>query len=620
VSRKCVSDDCLRDHVHGRLSCEEETILIEHLDSCDRCQATLESVAGDTAILAIARESAQATASHDPTLDHLLAKLQGCRDDNPHGCAKDHAIELERLDHIAHYTILGVVGRGGMGVALKARDEKLGRLVCLKLFAGPTTGADVARQRWMREARAAAAVQSEHVVKIYAVEQHEGRPFIAMEFVAGRSLQEEIDRRGALPTSEILHIARQAASGLAAAHAQGLVHRDIKPANILLEDETNKVRIADFGMARALDDSRLTTEGCVAGTPEYMTPEQALGQTVDHRADLFSLGSVLYAMCTGRSPFAADNSFAVLRRIIDDKPLSITRLCPAMPKRLAKLIDELHAKDPERRPQSANEVLVRLAGCDLPESPLRLSRRAALFAVGATLAGGASIAGMLSIPGSDSDRRAAANSLTPSPVVPRPTPILAIPARVLIILPQRGFYGLYFNALRRQFDVRGVKYHIASLTTHEAHSTDHEPAVTVKPNLLINYVRPAQYDLVYFAGGDGCNVFADGGSHSQQARRVIRDAIDSGCIVAAMGMASVVLAEAGVLRGRQATTTRWGKPPGEYIVRLEAGGAIWKDQPVVEDGQFLTGRDPEDVQQFVSVMLKRLEAVRQRRAPPQPGG
>ncbi len=148
----------------------------------------------------------------------------------------------------------------------------------------------------------------------------------------------------------------QTAAGLAAAHAQGLVHRDIKPANILLENGVERVKITDFGLARAADDASLTQTGVVAGTPQYMSPEQAEGKPLDHRTDLFSLGSVLYAMCTGRPPFRASGTMAVLKRVCEDTPPPIREINPEIPEWLVAIIDKLHAKEPADRFQSAAEV------------------------------------------------------------------------------------------------------------------------------------------------------------------------------------------------------------------------------------------------------------------------
>ncbi len=177
-----------------------------------------------------------------------------------------------------------------------------------------------------------------------------------MPYVAGESLQQRIDRAGVLELKEILRIGMQVAEGLAAAHAQGLVHRDIKPANILLENGVERVKITDFGLARAIDDASVTHSGYIAGTPQYMAPEQARGEGIDHRADLFSLGSVIYAMCTAHSPFRADTTLAILRRICDDAPRPISDVNPDIPDWLAEIIEKLHAKDRERRFQTASEV------------------------------------------------------------------------------------------------------------------------------------------------------------------------------------------------------------------------------------------------------------------------
>jgi hypothetical protein len=177
-----------------------------------------------------------------------------------------------------------------------------------------------------------------------------------MQFVDGTSLQDRIDQTGPLRLAEVLRIAMQAASGLAAAHAQGLVHRDVKPANILLENGVERVKLTDFGLARAADDVSLTQSGTVAGTPSFMSPEQAEGKSVDHRSDLFSLGSVLYAICTGRPPFGASTSMGVLKRVCEKTPKPIRETNPEVPDWLAAVVERLHAKDPAARFQSAAEV------------------------------------------------------------------------------------------------------------------------------------------------------------------------------------------------------------------------------------------------------------------------
>jgi WD40 repeat protein len=241
-------------------------------------------------------------------------------------------------------------------VVLKAFDEKLHRVVAIKVMAPQLATSATARRRFVREARAAAAVRDEHVVGIHAVDEANGLPYLVMEYVAGVSLQQRLDRSGPLQLHEVLRIGMQAACGLAAAHAQGLVHRDIKPANILLENGVERVKLTDFGLARAAADASLSQNGMLAGTPEYMAPEQTRGEPLDHRADLFSLGSVLYAMCTGRPPFQAECTLGVLRRVGDDRPRPIGEINARIPGWLRAVVEKLHAKDPADRYQSAAEV------------------------------------------------------------------------------------------------------------------------------------------------------------------------------------------------------------------------------------------------------------------------
>jgi WD40 repeat protein/tRNA A-37 threonylcarbamoyl transferase component Bud32 len=260
---------------------------------------------------------------------------------------------LGRLDH---YEVLEVVGHGGMGVVLKAFDEKLHRVSAIKVLAPQMAANGTARKRFVREAQAAAAVAHDHVVAIHAVEEAGPVPYLVMHYVAGISLEDRIKQGGPLEVKEILRIGIQTAAGLAAAHAQGLVHRDVKPANILLENGVQRVKITDFGLARAVDDASLTQAGVIAGTPMYMSPEQARGEAVDHRADLFSLGSVLYTLCTGHRPFRASGTMAVLKRVCEDTPHPIREINPEIPDWLTAIVAKLHAKDPAARFQSAAEV------------------------------------------------------------------------------------------------------------------------------------------------------------------------------------------------------------------------------------------------------------------------
>jgi|GEM_PF-752949 len=268
-----------------------------------------------------------------------------------------------KLGRLGGYEVSGVVGAGGMGVVLKASDPSLDRTVAIKVLAPHLATSGAARKRFAREAKAAAAVLHPNVIAIHSVSNDESLPYLVMPYVRGTSLQKRLDQEGPLPLQEILRIGAQIAAGLAAAHGQGLVHRDIKPANILLEDGVERVTITDFGLARAVDDATLTHSGMIAGTPQFMSPEQARGEPVDPRSDLFSLGSVLFAICTGRPPFRAETSYGVMRRITDDEPTSIRELNPEIPEWLCQIIGKLMSKQSADRFESAAEVAELLAAC-----------------------------------------------------------------------------------------------------------------------------------------------------------------------------------------------------------------------------------------------------------------
>ncbi len=300
----------------------------------------------------------------------------------------------EMLGRLGRYEIESLIGSGGMGIVFKGFDTELNRPVAIKVLAPHLAGSGAARKRFTREARAAAAVVHEHVVAIHNVESEHDPPFLVMHYVSGESLQARLDRQGPLDQCEILRIAFQTAAGLAAAHDQGLVHRDVKPSNILLETGVDRAFLTDFGLARASDDASLTHSGCLPGTPHYMSPEQSRGEAVAAQSDLFSLGSVMYAMCTGDPPFRAETAYSTLRRITDTEPRSIREQNPAIPEWLERIIFKLLAKDPFERFGSAEEVAALLERClahvqqptttPLPEfclPPNRFSSRAAIAGV-----------------------------------------------------------------------------------------------------------------------------------------------------------------------------------------------------------------------------------------------
>jgi len=345
----------------------ESEAVAAHLGGCESCRQNLDRLVGEGDTIG----NQVASLGHPPVrseaLDEVVARLKERTVAETATQAESHAVRpslgfLEpsknprHLGKLGEYEILEVIGRGGMGIVLKARDPKLERLVAIKVLNPELASSGAARARFLREARSAAAVTHEHVVTIHAVHDTADVPFLVMEYIVGVSLEDRIQRTGQMKVEEVLRIGMQAASGLAAAHAQGLVHRDIKPSNILLENGVERVKITDFGLARVVHEAQLTQTNAVMGTPQYMSPEQARGDKVDHRSDLFSLGCVLYAMCTGRSPFRAETPSGAIHRVCEDSPRPITDTNPDIPEWLAEIIDRLLAKKPEERFHTSSEV------------------------------------------------------------------------------------------------------------------------------------------------------------------------------------------------------------------------------------------------------------------------
>jgi uncharacterized protein (TIGR03067 family) len=383
----CPDRSCLQALLAGELAQKEQEETVRHVETCAACQQTLDSLTPasqswenlvphlkkkypDPApalrkVIAQAKVGAvtDKTDAEDKSTPHREALPSEETQADPRPGSRDDDLaflspptKAGSIGRLAHYEILAVIGKGGFGTVLKAFDEKLHRMVAIKVLSLELSASGTARQRFIREARAAAAVTHENLVTIHAVEEDHRPPYLVMQLIDGITLQQKIDKIGTVGLKEILRIGSQMAAGLAAAHKQGLVHRDIKPTNVLLENGVERVKITDFGLARAVDDASVTQSGTVAGTPMYMSPEQAEGLPLDHRSDLFSLGTVLYVMCTGRPPFRATGTMAVLKRVTEDTPRPIRETNPEIPEWLADIIAKLHAKKPEERFQTAKDV------------------------------------------------------------------------------------------------------------------------------------------------------------------------------------------------------------------------------------------------------------------------
>jgi serine/threonine protein kinase len=383
----CPRLDCWQAFFQGTIPQEQRQFYERHLESCPDCQERLDRAEEyQDGLRHLGQQVGDPTqAPADPTLSQFVERLLEAKVPIQPPLGESADLYFLRpsecpgvLGTLGAYEVQEVIGRGGMGIVLKAFDPPLRRLVAIKVMAAAVAGSRTARLRFTREAHAAAAVCHDHVVAVHGVHEADGLPYLIMQYVPGESLQARLDRGGPLEVEEVVRIGMQTAAGLAAAHTQGLIHRDIKPANLLLEGAPGaceppglsrrssptevRVKITDFGLARMADDIGLTRSGVVAGTPEYMAPEQARGEQVDHRADLFSLGSVLYACCTGVPPFRGESVLAILRGVNEEAPPPIHARNPEVPAWLKALVARLMAKDPDGRFHSAAEVTMLLEG------------------------------------------------------------------------------------------------------------------------------------------------------------------------------------------------------------------------------------------------------------------
>lgn len=342
--------------LHGNEDSDEYHEVAVHVEACHSCQQSLMRLAGEQQAWSEVRELLV-----DYSSDVRL------REFNPDQSSTDVSLDFlgapshpEMLDRLGRYEIERVIGSGGMGIVFKGFDSELNRPVAIKVLAPHLCSSGPAKQRFEREARAATAVVHEHIVAIHNVETDDKIPFIVMQFVPGVSLQDRVDRVGALPAKEVLRLGMQTAAGLAAAHEQGVIHRDIKPANILLKNSIERALVTDFGLARSVDDASLTHTGLISGTPHYMSPEQANADGIDHASDLFSLGSVLYFIATDRPPLRADKAMGVLHRICNEHHRPACEVNTDIPYELSDVIDCLLEKKPANRIASAAQLRVQL--------------------------------------------------------------------------------------------------------------------------------------------------------------------------------------------------------------------------------------------------------------------
>ena len=273
---------------------------------------------------------------------------------------------LEAGQQLLHYRLIQKIGEGGMGVVWKAEDTKLHRRVALKILPQLMAADPDRRARFEREARAVAALNHPNIVTLYSVEESDGVHFITMELVEGQSLAQLLPR-GGFPLNRLLQIAIPLADAVSRAHRAGITHRDLKPDNVMIDTE-GRLRVLDFGLAKLQEPTEsteaahlptvtaMTGEGKIVGTAAYMSPEQAEGKPVDHRSDIFSLGTMLYEMATGKRPFQGGTSMSTIGAILKNEPPSVTEIDPALPRDAGRILRRCLAKDPDRRYQTALDL------------------------------------------------------------------------------------------------------------------------------------------------------------------------------------------------------------------------------------------------------------------------
>jgi serine/threonine protein kinase len=378
-TEKCPRTTLIDRYLNGDLSQTDVSELERHLDGCEPCGETLRGLAqtGNDTLGDLLKQNSldeQPTLTvqqraDEPVVKRLIEQIQS---QPPTEIARrlqmveDRAAEVlwllqpdeadDSLGTLGHYRLTELLGSGSTGVVFAAWDTRLNREVALKVLRpslGPT-----ARDRFLKEARAAAGFQHENILTVFDVGEANGLAYITMQLHPGKTLEERLERKTFLPEPEVRKIAAEIAQALVAAHGRGIIHRDLKPANIWLAAERDQIKLLDFGLARVADaDPQLTASGILAGTPNYMSPEQTRGLELDGRSDLFSLGCLLYRCITGRLPFSSTGILATLQAIQTEHPSSPATLNPACSADFSALVMALLEKQPDRRPANAETVL-----------------------------------------------------------------------------------------------------------------------------------------------------------------------------------------------------------------------------------------------------------------------
>ncbi len=382
----CPTQEELRKCVYNQLSANEIEVLKSHVKMCPKCRVSFtgilkEKVGQENQGIGPIPPGTKADAKASSNAP--LAAMQ-----NPENAAQqktDHPLYSTQqkvitpllkpaypflepptkpggIGCLGDYELIRVLGEGGMGIVFEADDKRLGRKVALKVLRPELTDESF-RQRFEREGKISSSIQDDNICLVYQVGVHNSVSYMAMEFLKGEDLDAKLKRDGWLSIPVVFKIAKQMALGLAVAHEKKLIHRDIKPANVWLEaggsgGDFKRVKLLDFGLAKSTEvESTLTAKGMIVGTPNYMAPEQICGEPLDERADLFSLGCVMYRMLSGKIPFEKENTLAVLHAVVESEIPALKDLDQKLPKEVYGLMTKLLSKNPADRPATARKVV-----------------------------------------------------------------------------------------------------------------------------------------------------------------------------------------------------------------------------------------------------------------------
>ena len=382
----CPNQEELRKCVYNQLSANEIEALKSHVKMCPKCRVSFTAILKEkvgqenqgigpipsgTKTDVKASPSAPVTAVQNPEnagqqkTDHPLYSTQQKAIIpvlKPAYAFLEPPTKPGGVGCLGDYELIRVLGEGGMGIVFEADDRRLGRKVALKVLRPELTDESF-RQRFEREGKISSSIQDDNICLVYQIGVHNSVSYMAMEFLKGEDLDEKLKRDGWLPIPVVFKIAKQMALGLAVAHEKKLIHRDIKPANVWLESggpggDFKRVKLLDFGLAKSTEvESTLTAKGMIVGTPNYMAPEQICGEPLDERADLFSLGCVMYRMLSGKIPFEKENTLAVLHAVVESEIPALKDLDQKLPKEVYGLMTKLLSKNPADRPATARKVV-----------------------------------------------------------------------------------------------------------------------------------------------------------------------------------------------------------------------------------------------------------------------